>query len=377
MLGTVGYARPAELVMVNGRVVVEHGRVLGMDEEQTRVRPAAGGRDAAKSGISMKQPGTARRTRLLVICVQSGHGVGGHAGAVAGEAQVLLGGGLDVDPVRLCPERRPCFPAFACGRPTLCLGDEGGVDVHHPVSGVCQSVPDPGQQHQAGDVQKGVVTVRKQAADVSQGGGTQQRVHHRVGQHVGVGVTVQPPVIGDVDAAQDQRTSGGEPVDIVAVAMRRFVICPAPGGWPRRSAGPGGGDLDIFPAARGQVDFLAQTLHGGAVVGDLGSGVDGGLEGGLQQAGLDDLGGVYGEKGGAVRRGEDAAVGGVAALIVSVTGTAGAAALVRQARRMISSNSAGCQGTGGVVNGQKPRLGVGLQGGGQDGLGGVEPPRPP
>ena len=38
MLGTVGYARPAELVMVNGRVVVEHGRVLGMDEEQTRVR---------------------------------------------------------------------------------------------------------------------------------------------------------------------------------------------------------------------------------------------------------------------------------------------------------------------------------------------------
>ena len=38
LLGTVGYARPAELVMVNGRVVVEHGRVLGMDEEQTRVR---------------------------------------------------------------------------------------------------------------------------------------------------------------------------------------------------------------------------------------------------------------------------------------------------------------------------------------------------
>ena len=38
LLGTVGYARPAELVMVNGQVVVEHGRVLGMDEEQTRVR---------------------------------------------------------------------------------------------------------------------------------------------------------------------------------------------------------------------------------------------------------------------------------------------------------------------------------------------------
>lgn len=38
LLGTVGYARPAELVMVNGRVVVEQGRVLGMDEEATRRR---------------------------------------------------------------------------------------------------------------------------------------------------------------------------------------------------------------------------------------------------------------------------------------------------------------------------------------------------
>ena len=65
---------------------------------------------------------------------------------------------------------------------------------------------------------KSVVTVRKQAADVSQGGGTQQSVHHRVGQHAGIGVAVQPPVIGDVDTAQDQGTAGGEPVDIVAVA---------------------------------------------------------------------------------------------------------------------------------------------------------------
>lgn len=38
MLGTVGYSRPAKLVMVNGRVVVEDGRLLGIDEEETRVR---------------------------------------------------------------------------------------------------------------------------------------------------------------------------------------------------------------------------------------------------------------------------------------------------------------------------------------------------
>ena len=38
LLGTVGYSRPAKMVMVNGRVVVEDGRLLGIDEEATRVR---------------------------------------------------------------------------------------------------------------------------------------------------------------------------------------------------------------------------------------------------------------------------------------------------------------------------------------------------
>lgn len=38
LLGTVGYARPAKLVMVNGRVVAEDGRLLGIDEEAVRAR---------------------------------------------------------------------------------------------------------------------------------------------------------------------------------------------------------------------------------------------------------------------------------------------------------------------------------------------------
>ena len=41
LLGTVGYARPAKLVMVNGRVVVEDGRLLGIDEEAVRLRACA------------------------------------------------------------------------------------------------------------------------------------------------------------------------------------------------------------------------------------------------------------------------------------------------------------------------------------------------
>lgn len=38
LLGTVGYGRPAKLVMVNGRVVAEDGCLLGVDEEEVRDR---------------------------------------------------------------------------------------------------------------------------------------------------------------------------------------------------------------------------------------------------------------------------------------------------------------------------------------------------
>jgi len=40
MLGTVGYARPAKAVVVNGRQVVENGRLLGIDEDKVRVKAA-------------------------------------------------------------------------------------------------------------------------------------------------------------------------------------------------------------------------------------------------------------------------------------------------------------------------------------------------
>lgn len=36
LLGTVGYARPAEMVMVNGKIVVEHGTLCNIDEEAVR-----------------------------------------------------------------------------------------------------------------------------------------------------------------------------------------------------------------------------------------------------------------------------------------------------------------------------------------------------
>lgn len=129
--------------------------------------------------------------------------MGGHAGAVAGEAQVLLGGGLDVDPVHVYAQSggHVFLHLRAVGADLRGLGDKGGVDIHHPVSGAGQGIADPGQQGQTGDIQESIIAVREQLPDVSQGGGTQQRVHDGVGQHVGIGMTVQATVIGDGDAA--------------------------------------------------------------------------------------------------------------------------------------------------------------------------------
>ena len=154
MLGTVGYARPAELVMVNGRVVVEHGRVLGMDEEQTRVRPSSWWTGCCK-----------KRNKHETTGYGAPYPVVGYMCSIRATAWADMPEPSPVKPrcssVVALTLTQPGPMARAAARfSCICrrwadlrgLGDEGGVDVHHPVSGVCQGVPDPGQQHQAGDV---------------------------------------------------------------------------------------------------------------------------------------------------------------------------------------------------------------------------------
>ncbi|NLT97396.1 MAG: amidohydrolase family protein, partial [Christensenellaceae bacterium] len=41
LLGTVGYCRPAKLVMVNGRIVSEDGRLASVDEPRVREKAEA------------------------------------------------------------------------------------------------------------------------------------------------------------------------------------------------------------------------------------------------------------------------------------------------------------------------------------------------
>ena len=60
------------------------------------------------------------------------------------------------------------------------------------------------------------IRVREVLADVAEPGGAEQRVDHRVGEDVGVGVAGEPDVVRDRDAAEDQRPAGRERVRVDA-----------------------------------------------------------------------------------------------------------------------------------------------------------------
>jgi len=61
-------------------------------------------------------------------------------------------------------------------------------------------------------------------ADVAQGGRSEERVHDRVGQHVGVRVPLEASPVGDFHAADDQLAAGGERVLLARAEQARDVL---------------------------------------------------------------------------------------------------------------------------------------------------------
>ena len=75
----------------------------------------------------------------------------------------------------------------------------------------------------------------KSVAEVAEAAGAEQRVDHRVGEHVGVGVAPEPALVLDLDPAEHQPPPGGEPVAVVADADALIGVDPRPSGSSRRS----------------------------------------------------------------------------------------------------------------------------------------------
>ena len=57
------------------------------------------------------------------------------------------------------------------------------------------------QQQHGGNALVGRIAVREVPPDVAQRQRAEQRVHQRVYRHVGVGMAVEPPVVGHLHAA--------------------------------------------------------------------------------------------------------------------------------------------------------------------------------
>ena len=63
-----------------------------------------------------------------------------------------------------------------------------------------------------------LVRVGKVRADVAQGRRAEQRVDDRVDQRIGVGVSAQTPLVGNLHTAEYQLAIRLEPVDVIAYA---------------------------------------------------------------------------------------------------------------------------------------------------------------
>src|SRR5215213_2367505 len=93
------------------------------------------------------------------------------------------------------------------------LADDGGVDVDDPPA----DRADDGAQHvDRVGVAPALLVVGEERADVARAGRPEQRVDHRVGEHVGVGVAGEAELVLDLDTAQDQAAALGEAVAVVA-----------------------------------------------------------------------------------------------------------------------------------------------------------------
>src|SRR4029077_7590020 len=79
------------------------------------------------------------------------------------------------------------------------------------------------QQIQAGCSLVLRIRRRKMAADVALPGGAEQRVDHGVGQHVSVGVAVEPDGMFDMHSAKDERATRAKRMRVIAGADPHVV----------------------------------------------------------------------------------------------------------------------------------------------------------
>ena len=105
------------------------------------------------------------------------------------------------------------------------LREEGGVDILGRPPRLLHEADDLAQQNLTVSVSEALVGGGEMLADVTQRGRAEECVGDGVEQDVGVRMPVQPPIVRDLDAAEDQATSRRKAVSVVADADPKGGSC--------------------------------------------------------------------------------------------------------------------------------------------------------
>src|ERR1700722_2148629 len=153
------------------------------------------------------------------------------------KAYALARAGLHVDTTGRDSQRarQTLADRLAAGTQLGALHHDGCVDVDE-----LQALRHDASEHRLKQLNRvrvaiALVIVGKVLADVAQACRTQQRVDHRMGKHIGVGVSVEAILAGDLNASQDQLATGHEPVGVIADAAEGAHVTRARIGSTRRS----------------------------------------------------------------------------------------------------------------------------------------------
>ena len=98
------------------------------------------------------------------------------------------------------------------------FGDEGGVDVVDRGAAGGDEFAGVGEDLQTADAADGFIGIGEMVADVTFADGTEKGIGDGVGQNVGVGVTLQPAMVRNDDATENEGASFAKAVDVVTEA---------------------------------------------------------------------------------------------------------------------------------------------------------------
>lgn len=200
--------------------------------------------------------------------------MGGDTGALTDGPDAFLGGGLDPDGFHRDLQRfgELFFHALQIGGDLGLLGDQGGVDVHQPVPEAARLLHGPAEDDLGGDALDGRIGIGKVVTDIVEATGPEDGIGNGVTEHIGIRVADQADLGEERHAAQNQRESSLQAVDVVAVADAErgvgWIVHAGFGekGFQEGEIG-GTGQFWIGKNRFDEDDPLAKSFHGGEIVG--------------------------------------------------------------------------------------------------------------